>query len=72
METNQKNSIVAFQSVQYTDLSKTAKIFKKLIGDDPLVHELKKSHKILKFQKYAKHTENYKLIVAKFEVRIYH
>ena len=41
-----------------------------MIGNDPLVHEFNKSHKILKLQKSAKHTENYKLIVAKLEGKL--
>ena len=39
-------------------------------GNDSVVHEFKKSHRILKLQKSAKHTENYKLIVAKLEVKL--
>ena len=51
-------------------MSKTAKLLKNLIGDDPLVHEFNKSRKILKLQKSAKHTENYKLVVRKLEVKL--
>ena len=42
LETNKKNSIVAFQSVPYIDLLETAKILQNLAGDDPLVHEFGK------------------------------
>ena len=70
IETNQENSIVAFQSVPYADLSKTAELLKNLIGNDPLVHEFNKSRRILKLQKSAEDTENYKLIVAKLEVKL--
>ena len=70
METNQKNPIVVFQSVPYADLSRTAELLKNLIGDDPLVHDLNKSCRILKLQKSAEHTENYKLIVAQLEVKL--
>ena len=70
METNQENSIVAFQSVPYANLSKTTKLLDKLIGDDLLVHEFNKSSRKLKLQKSAEHTENYKLVVAKLEVKL--
>ena len=40
-----------------------------MTGNDSLVHEFNKSHRILKLQKSAEHTENYKLIVAKLEVK---
>ena len=69
MKTNQKNAIVIFQSIPYADLPKTAKLLWKLIGDDPL-HEFNKPRKILKLQKSAELTENYKLIVAKVEVEL--
>ena len=39
-------------------------------GNDSVVHEFNKSHRILKLQKSAKHTENYKLIVAKLEGKL--
>ena len=51
-------------------MSKTAKILRNLIGGDPLVHEFNKSRKMLKLPNSAEHTENYKLIVAKLEVKI--
>ena len=70
IETNQENSIVTFQSVPYADLSKTAELLKNLIGNDPLVHEFNKSRRILKLQKSVEDTENYKLIVAKLEVKL--
>ena len=48
LETNQKISIIAFQSVPHADLSKTAKILQNLVGNDPFVYEFNKSRKILK------------------------
>ena len=51
-------------------LVENSETIKILIGNDPLVHEFNKSHKILKLQKSAKHTENYKLIVAKLEGKL--
>ena len=49
---------------------KKAELLKNLIGNDPLVHEFNKSRRILKLQKSAEDAENYKLIVAKFEVKL--
>ena len=51
-------------------MSKTAELLKNLIGNDPLVHEFNKSRRILKLQKSVEDTENYKLIVAKLEVKL--
>ena len=51
-------------------MSKTAELLKNLIGNDPLVHEFSKSRRILNLQKSAEDTENYKLIVAKLEVKL--
>ena len=51
-------------------MSKTAELLKNLIGNDPLVHEFNKSCRILKLQKSVEDTENYKLIVAKLEVKL--
>ena len=51
-------------------MPKTAELLKNLIGNDPFVHKFNKSHRILKLQKSVEDTENYKLIVAKLEVKL--
>ena len=67
IEFNQHNAI---GSKSDKEMSNTAKILQKIIGDDSLVFLFEKARKNIKSLKTDENIENYQNIIAKLEVRI--
>ena len=67
IEFNQHNTI---GSKSDKEMSNTAEILQKIIGDDPLVFLFNKARKYLKSLKTDENIENYRNIIAKLDVRI--
>ena len=67
IEFNQHNTI---GSKSDKEMSNTAEILQKIIGDDPLVFLFNKARKYLKSLKTDENIENCRNIIAKLDVRI--